>query len=245
MVGLVAAQPVSPRVLLRDAPRSLSELSREHRDGWGVASWNGEGWHVEKSTLCAAVCVRYAQVADHAPANLLIAHVRQKTVGDTSLENTHPFRRSIAGCDMVFAHNGTVRDVSALMKQVSESRAEEIVGDTDSERLFAFVATAIDDAPNIEEGVREAVARLHALHAVSDVGSITFLLSCGERLYAHRLGRTLHLLQRGIEVNTRRTAAVVLASERLTDEPWQEVAEGSLIKVERAADATPTFSRLI
>lgn len=245
MLGLVAAQPVSPRVLLRDAPRSLSELSREHRDGWGVASWNGEEWHLEKSTLCAAVCLRYAQVADHAPANLLIAHVRQKTVGETALDNTHPFRRSIAGCDMVFAHNGTVRDVPELMKQVSEARAAEIVGDTDSERLFAFIATAIDDAEDVERGVQKAVRQLQALHRTSDVGSITFLLSCGEKLYAHRLGRTLHLLQRGIEVNTRRTAAVVLASERLTDEPWVEVAEGALLKVERDADATPTFTHLL
>lgn len=244
MLGLVSARPVSPRVLLQEAPRSLAELSREHRDGWGVARWNGS-WQVEKSTQCAAVCHRYAQVVDHAPASLLIAHVRKKTVGETSLANTHPFRRHVAGCELVFAHNGTLRDVGMVMNAVSTERAAEIAGDTDSERLFAYIATAIDEAGDIDEGVRNAVVRLHQLHREGSIGSINFLLSCGARLYAHRLGRSLHVLERCGNHDAQRTAAVVFASERLTDEAWQEIAEGTLIRVERGPDAEPVSTQLV
>ena len=244
MLGLVSARPVSTRVLLQDAPRSLAELSREHRDGWGVARWTGS-WHVEKSTQCAAMCQRYAQVVDHAPANLLIAHVRQKTVGETSLANTHPFRRHVAGCELVFAHNGTLRDVGVVMKAVSTERAAEIAGDTDSERLFAYIATAIDEAGNVDKGIRNAVVRLHTLHRENSIGAINFLLSCGARLYAHRLGRSLHVLKRGGDQDAQRAAAVVFASERLTDEAWQEIAEGALLKVERGSNAEPVITQLI
>lgn len=244
MLGLVSARPVSTRVLLQDAPRSLAELSREHRDGWGIARWSGS-WHVEKSTQCAAVCAHYAQVIDHAPANLLIAHVRQKTVGDTSLANTHPFRRQVAGRELVFAHNGTLRDLGTVMKAISTERTAEIAGDTDSERLFAYIATAIDEAGDLDEGIRNAVVRLHQLHRDNSIGSINFLLSCGARLYAHRLGRSLHILERGGDQDAQRPAAVAFASEQLTDEAWQEIAEGTLIRVERGANAEPVTTKLV
>ncbi|MBP6632544.1 MAG: class II glutamine amidotransferase [Kofleriaceae bacterium] len=248
MLGLVAARPVSPRVLLRDAPRSLAELSREHQDGWGMARWTGDGWQVERSTACAATCGRYARVVDHAPAELLIAHVRQKTVGPTSLANTHPFRRVVDGGEVVFAHNGTVRDVAELTARTSPARGAEVTGDTDSERLLAFVATSIDREGEVERGVQAAVATLHELHdhhaGAGGVGSINFLLSCGARLYAHRLGRSLHLLTRHGSAEARRTEAVVIASERLTDEPWTELADRTLLLVERDAARVPTVRHL-
>jgi predicted glutamine amidotransferase len=70
--------------------------------------------------------------------------------------------------------------------------------------------------------------------------------------YAHRFGRTLFLLERGpldavrlrrdSEVGatvetpwSQRRHAIFVASEHMTDEPWQEIGEGMLLRV----DSTP------
>lgn len=225
MFGLVAARPVALKVLLRDAPRSLSTLSREHKDGWGIATHAPDGWTLHKSTACAAACPRYDEVASGTEATMLIAHVRQKTVGETALSNTHPFQRG----PFVFAHNGTVKDVARVLALASRERAAEVTGDTDSERLFAFVATRIDEAGDVERGV---IAAVRELHAMREVGSVNFLFSCGGRLYAHRLGRSLHVLERHATREQRRTPAVVVASERLTDEAWTELPERTLVVIE-------------
>ena len=212
MFGVVSAEPVSPCELLREAPRSLRVLSREHRAGWGVALRTADDWMIHKSTLCAAECAQFDELGGE--ARLVVAHVRQKTVGPTAIANTHPFRRG----PFVFAHNGTIKDVAALVARTSSGRLAQIEGDTDSERLFAFVMTHVDEAGDCERGVRAAVA---ALHALGEVGSASFLLSCGSRLYAHRLGRSLFVLRRG--------AATVIASEQLTAEPWDELPEKTLL----------------
>jgi glutamine amidotransferase len=222
MFGLASARPVSARELVHDAPRSLRTLSLEHHDGWGIALRDGDDWRVHRSTTCAARCEQFAVAAQHLEATLVIAHVRKRTVGALALANTHPFRRD----RFVFAHNGTVRDIAALVARCSPDRLAQVEGETDSERLFAFVLTHVDLAGDIERGVRAAV---RALHALGDVGSANFLLSCGARLYAHRLGRSLFTLARD--------GITMVASERLTDEPWHEVAERELVLIDATSVA--------
>lgn len=214
---MVAAQPVAPCELLRDAPRSLQALSEVHKDGWGVALRADSDWIVHRSTACAARCAQWGGLVDRVQTQLLIAHVRQRTVGEISLRNTHPFRRG----GFVLAHNGTVK----VALPASAARVAEIEGTTDSEKLFAFVLSHVDD-----EGVeRGLVAATRALHALGDVGSASFLFSDGARLYAHRLGRTLYTLAR--------PHATIVASEQLTDEAWTEVPERALVEItaERAS----------
>ncbi|CAN5787314.1 hypothetical protein BH11MYX2_BH11MYX2_02070 [soil metagenome] len=222
MVGLVAASPVFTRGLLRDAPRSLWALSREHPDGWGVAVREASEWIVHRGTACAQTSPEYDNLAASTHARLLVAHIRQRTVGETSLLNTHPFRRG----GYVFAHNGTVTAVPFLTARSSAERLAEITGDTDSERLFAFLATRVDEAGDVETGLRTAVRELHDHGAI---GSVNFLFSCGTKVYAHRLGRSLYALVREGE---RRTPAVVVASEQLTNEAWTELPDRSLWVIE-------------
>lgn len=209
MFGMAATTAVSPRALLHDAPRSLRALSREHPDGWGIAVHSAD-WQVERSTTCADACARFAAVADRA-ASLVIAHVRKATVGPVSLANTHPFVRG----RFAFAHNGTL-DTRPLA--IAADHAAAITGDTDSERLFAYLLTCLDGG---------SLARGAA--SLAGLGSASFLLSDGTHLYAHRLGRALYTLHR--------PGIALVASEPLTDEPWHELPDGALVEVapERAA----------
>jgi predicted glutamine amidotransferase len=213
MLGLVAARQTSARDLLHDAPRSLRVLSHEHADGWGAAFRIGNDWRIERSTSCAARCTTYERLAA-IEARVVVAHVRKATVGELSLANTHPFRRG----DFVFAHNGTVHAIDAIVARTAPEQLALVQGATDSERLFAFVLTHIADTGDVERGVRRAV---QALHALGDIGSASFLLSCGTRLYAHRLGRTLFTSLRG--------DAAIVASQCLDEGTWVEVQERAVV----------------
>lgn len=242
LLGVVSAEVVSHQLPLDVAPRSLAELSPEHPHGWGLAVSDGRrAWDVYRATGCAKDDARFHALADQARGKVLVAHIRKRTVGVSSLENTHPFRRG----RWVFAHNGTIPDTGPLERRTSAARRLEIQGQTDSERLFAFVLTALDRVDATEGASRAApgaadAALHHALKVLrAQTGAANFLCSDGEVLYAFRFGRTLHVLQRG---GGRRGAAVVVASERPTDEPWDEVTEGTLLRID--GGAAPTWREI-
>jgi glutamine amidotransferase len=252
LLGIVASEPTEFRIVLKEAPRSLAELSREHRDGWGLAIWDdANAWRLERGVLCAHEDADFHRLAVGSRGESLVAHVRQRTVGHTKIENTHPFRSG----RWVFAHNGTIKDIAFLRDGVSDTRADDIRGETDSELLFAWFLSRFDEASvaDVEPGaatdqaLRDAV---RALRAVKGLGAYNFLLADGTTTYAHRFGRSLHLLERGpndavmssrrsregVVVETpwsQRRHAVLVASERLTDEPWEELAEGMLLRIDR------------
>lgn len=223
---MVAERAVPLAVMLREVPRSLATLSAEHADGWGVAVRDGGTWTIEKSVAQAARCPKFEAVCA-VRAQVAVAHVRKKTVGETALENTHPFRRGT----FVFAHNGTA-DSGWLAARSSPERLAEIEGATDSERLFAFVMTHIDEVGAVGAGVARAAL---ALRSEPAVGSVNFLLSDGASLHAFRLGRSLYVLRRG-GGGCRRAKALAVASEPLSAEAWTEVEQGSLVTL--AIDAT-------
>jgi glutamine amidotransferase len=254
ILGIVADEPAEFCFCLREARRSLGALSREHPDGWGVAVFDeAKGWATQKRPLSAFSDPRFGEVAGQSRGQVLVAHVRRRTVGPVSPENTHPFERG----PWVFAHNGTIDEIDVLRAAASPSRLADVRGTTDSEVFFAYLLTHLDLAR--AEGGRgspgdEAAALALALRKVASratFGAANFLLSDGETLYAFRRGRTLHLLERspdeeprgvapspetGAALEGRWTArrhAVLVASEAITDEAWAPVEEGTLLKVTR------------
>jgi predicted glutamine amidotransferase len=142
-----------------------------------------------------------------------------------------------------------------MSERISPERRAEVEGETDSELLFAWLLTRLDDAgvalepPSVRTdralGEATKAAREHP-----DFGAFNFLLSDGVTTYAHRFGRSMFLLERTPEDAVRerrisrdgtvvetpwsgRRSAVFVASERITDEPWQNVEDGMLLRIER------------
>lgn len=267
LVGIVASEVTEFGLVLKEAPRSLARLSKEHPDGWGVAahgdpeampppserSPHENGWRIHKGTRPAGECDRYHQVAARSAGNVLIAHVRQKTVGPTRIENTHPFIQS----GWVFAHNGTLKDYAWMRSEISTGRTAQLRGDTDSEVLFAYFLTKLDAAGatfvhNDPAMLARATTVIEATAAelrARNVGAFNFLISDGSALFVHRFGRSLFLLERGpgdavvterdidssasLETPwTRRRHAALVASEKLTDEPWRELPEGTFLRID-------------
>lgn len=256
LLGIAANEATEFRIVLREAPRSLAALSREHPDGWGIAVFDAheQTWQIDKGLRCAGEDERFHSLAVGSRGEILISHVRQKTVGDTKLVNTHPFYRG----RWVFAHNGTIKQLPWLRARSSSERLAQISGDTDSELLFAWLLTCLDEAGVSNEPASQRTDRAIAVAARSareepDFGAFNFLLCDGATTYAHRFGRALFLLERHPDdvVRSRRTSrdgtvyetpwsghctAVFVASEHITHEPWAHIDDGVLLRIER----TPT-----
>lgn len=254
LLGILSSERTDFHFSLHAAPRSLSSLSLEHPHGWGVAVFDAQdGWRVQKRPVRAGACEHFQKTSSSILGELLLAHVRARTVGEINLANTHPFR-----CERwLFAHNGTISDLAFLRDHTSQERLRGISGQTDSERFFAYLLTRLDEAGVTHE---PASARTDAvvLRALQDAllrphfGACNFLLSDGETLYAHRFGRTLFLLEKrpsdlvrvhreshetGAMIDTPWTPqrhAILIASEQMSEEPWHSVEEGTLLRCDRA-----------
>ncbi len=223
--------------------RSRGGLTDVHRDGWGIAFFEGPGCRV---FLDAQPSV-HSPVADLVRAypirsTNVIAHIRKATQGSIALENTHPFMRELWGRYWIFAHNGNLRDFAPRLDGSCMP-----VGSTDSERAFCWMLQSLRHrfgaAMPARDVLFEALRELTA--GIAGHGEFNFLLSNGDCLFAHCASKlsyivrkspfsVAHLKDRDISVDfselTRPTdRAAIVATQPLTDnEVWSPLAPGSL-----------------
>lgn len=219
-------------------------LTDQHRDGWGIAFFEGAGTRIFLDSKAAAESP-VADFVKHYPihAKNVIAHIRLATRGRVALENTHPFQRELWGRYWVFAHNGTLKNFAPQLDGCYTP-----VGQTDSEMALCFMLGRMKarfgtSAPP-REALFDAVAEL--ARELSGFGEFNFLLSNGEWLIAHASSRlsylvrrapftTAHLVDRDVTVDFSTLAAAddrvaVIATTPLTDnEPWAPIAPGTLM----------------
>lgn len=205
-----------------------------HAHGWGLALYDGRVAHIFREPAPACVSPLASFVREHPIKTLLaIAHVRKKTRGKVSLANTHPFVRELWGKNFVFAHNGTVKNVSAL--PLGGFRP---MGQTDSEHAFCALLSALEhDFPS--QPSRDQLAEAVAGHAgrIGRLGTFNMLLGDGEQLFARCATKLHHIIRKApfrkatladedlsvdfAELTTPRDRVAVVATAPLTrDETW-------------------------
>src|ERR687890_803804 len=185
--GCVAAEPVSIRHELLEAENPLIRQSEEHDSGWGMAVY-------ERADGAQPTLVRFPEAA-YADGEFVRAtelrgrifnmHVRRATMGELSLENTHPFCLG----NYTLGHNGTIVRYPRLL----EPGVKRPEGDTDSEAFFNFLMAhydASDPVGSLRNAIRTSVERPPS-------SALNFLFAAGDRLFAYRLGLfDLHWLHR-------------------------------------------------
>lgn len=235
-------------------------LTDHHRDGWGIAFFEGRGVRVflDPSPSCTSPV---AELVRRYPIRSLnvIAHIRKATHGDVRLDNTHPFQRELWGQYWLFAHNGHLRDYAPSL-----SGRFLPVGTTDSEAAFCHIleslASRFPDGPPAPCALHAALRELAT--AISAHGEFNFLLSNGEVLFAHSSARlcyivrkapfaVAHLSDQDVSVDFSRLTTpadrvAVIATLPLTDnEEWTEIPPGNLIAFRHGEPETlgPTTTR--
>ena len=220
----------------------LATRADEHKDGFGIAFFEGRGvrhfidHHGARSSPVAALVQHYPIHSTH-----VVAHIRKATQGHVALANTHPFVRELWGRYWVFAHNGDLKGYAPRLHG-----AFRPVGDTDSERAFCWLMQELAKAHAGVPSVAELTTTLRELLPMPAAhGTFNALLSNGQALWAH-CSTHLHALERRhpfgaarladadlsvdfAALTTPRDRVAVVATEPLThDEPWRTLAPGEL-----------------
>ena len=221
-----------------------------HADGWGLGLYEGRAARLFLEPSAAANSPLARFVSENPIKTLLaIGHVRKRTHGPVSVENTHPFVRELWGRHWVFAHNGSLRGDKKL--PLGHYRP---VGTTDSEHAFCYLLDTLREAfaayPKKTSELFDAVAR--AASTLSDFGSFNFLLGDGRFLYARCGTRLCHIVRKapfGIatlsdddvrvdfaELTTPNDSVAIIATVPLTtDEEWTLARPGELWVFEKGA----------
>jgi glutamine amidotransferase len=224
---------------LCSAENALRTQSHLHPHGWGIAWYGARGPRIRRGVMAAHADDDFVRAGRRARSRIVIAHVRDASVGRVALENTHPFLEG----HWVFAHNGTVARYkrsgvvrAALLAAISPARRLRLRGETDSERCFQLFLSRLDQRtgrgrPSIAD-VRTALSETVALVcAIADRGehrsTLNFLVSDGRMLCACRHGKPLQVAASAGDGHV-----FAVASEPIGRAGWEVVPEGGFVGID-------------
>jgi len=218
-------------------------LTDEHKDGWGIAFFEGSGVRLFVDHQ-PAVSSPVADLIKSYPikSKNVIAHIRKATQGEVMLENCHPFVRECWGRYWVFAHNGDLKNFAPIL-----NGSFLPVGTTDSELAFCYLLQQMrarfgDTLPAmfaLADFMHEITAEIAAF------GTFNMMLSNGEALFVH-CSTKLHYIVRQYpfpvanlsdeqvtvdfsKVTTPNDKVAVIVTEPLTNnETWTQFAPGQM-----------------
>jgi glutamine amidotransferase len=242
--------------LLRQSRADLRGV--DHSDGWGISCYREDLPFVERRAASAHADVHFSTTAERVYSDTVVAHVRRATVGRVALENTHPFvygHWTFAHNGTVRSFDALG---PALEEETPERFRRLCRGDTDSERVFLWLlgrmrssghdpeAPCHDpaDLADVLAGAVEELAERSPGAAGLSPSKLNFLLTDGVVMLATRWRHSLYTVVRdgvhdceicGIP-HIRHDfgaayRAVVIASEPISSEAWEEVPDRSVVTV--------------
>lgn len=242
---------------LLDAPDSLAEQSRRNPDGTGLGVFDEHGRpQLHKQPIAAWQDAAFATEAHRMTGTTFIAHVRYATTGSLDVRNTHPFLQD----GRIFAHNGVLEGLDVINERLREAgTADLVLGDTDSERVFALITASIRAHDgDVTAGLVDAMTWLAANVPIY---AVNVLLSTATDMWALRYPESheLYVLERADEPRTdpefdlrtkriharseylRARRSVVFASEPMDDDPrWRLLEPGELVHADDTLRVTHT-----
>jgi predicted glutamine amidotransferase len=259
LFGFRSEVPAAVHPSLVTEKNSLLQQSREHKDGWGIASYDPGKQPLVAHGLGPAHCdPDFERVSSRVSSRTVVAHVRLASVGAVERRNTHPFLHG----RWCFVHNGTVKNFARHQPEVEALIRPDlrglIQGTTDSERCFYLFLTRLAERLPLEESasveqVASALAEtMGMMSALTDRpgeerSSMNFLVTDGELMVATRRNRTLFLSDTAPETGRRphrpsggtprsgvQLEQFVVASEQLSGEDhWHPIPEEDIVGVDR------------
>ena len=235
MLGIISRKPVSSSYLrdfrvLAEKGKVPKEAEPGHKDGWGIVYHDGRRpEYLGRQPTDAMEDERYGKACEDLDklqlSGVLLAHLRKRSVGSVTLENTSPF---ISG-NWCFAHNGTIRDFFAEVEGAREDM-------TDSERFFRLLLRENERTGGlIQETIGRVVDRVVDLY---DYSSLTFLLSDGDSLYAYAVVSDVVMKDYYNLMYAKTNGMVIFTQEPIWKEKWVDVPDKCLVSVNKELQIT-------
>jgi glutamine amidotransferase len=223
LYGFIANEPTKVDCSLVYAQNALILQSRiderglDHADGWGIATYHDGVPELLKRTTAAFEDRMFVSSAEKTYSQAIVAHVRKATVGEISLNNTHPFVHR----NWTFAHNGTLTGFNSIGQRLAEETSPALQagrkGQTDSEQFFLWLIARLqsaglvsetgplpdeDSAPwttaatgILQKAVVDLAGRCEAANPTR-TPRLNFVLTNGNTLFACRWNNSLHMIRR-------------------------------------------------
>lgn len=218
-------------------------LTGPHRDGWGIAFYEGQGCRVFHDPLPCAESELARLIQRYSiKSGIVISHVRRANRGKICLANTHPFVRELWGRYWTFAHNGQLKGIKKWPLDFYKP-----VGTTDSEHAFCWLLSHIrKHFPQPPRNRRHLYAFIeNACIKLNATGVFNLLMSDSRNLYAFCSTRLSWITRRApfgqarlidadftIDFSKETTSediVTVLATHPLTNnEQWQPIPQQAL-----------------
>jgi glutamine amidotransferase len=203
LFGFRSAVPSQVHRSLLLETNALQRQSREHPDGWGLAFYVGRQPQIARGVASAWNDRDFENLCELISSETVVAHVRKASVGELTIENTHPFEHG----PWVMAHNGTIPDFEIVRPEIEAAVAPaylaQVDGETDSERLFALFLTELSkrhdphdpglSLPDVFDTIERVVFEVAGLCARRGGNpSLNMVVTNGSLMAAFRHGRTLY-----------------------------------------------------
>ena len=246
LLAICYDSPASPQIRFRKGNRP---------DGWGFAWYPRDGVgasvlkdpHVEYDMAVATAVQRW----DRFRSSIFVCH--SGTHRGRSFTDTHPFVRSHAGRDWIFAHNGELGRNLNVTLPLDEGLGFEPVGQTDTEHAFCWLMGQVraSGARSLSDLNWRTVRGW--LQRLNELGTLNVIWSDGLHVVAyHDQGgfNALHHLRRlpppsstkletdlleldvSNSIDENRTFTVV-STRPLSDEAWSQFAPGEMRVISR------------
>jgi len=234
--------PVRPNISFR----GFRHRGKNNPHGWGIAFYPDESAQIIKEPIQAkkSALSKFLQDYQEVKSKIFIGHVRYTSVGAKSHKNTHPFYREVNGKEYVFAHNGTLSNYESL-----KLGRFKPIGETDSERAFCYLLNCIEKRDIIKWNDEDFDWLAQKLEEINKYGSFNCTFSDGKLLFCYHDENgynglcfvqrkppygEIRLLDEDWQVNLAEEkrpeqTGYIIATRRLTDEPWQQFRRGELI----------------
>ena len=176
MVGVISKTEVE----IKDWLPGLEDQARNgkknpHGDGYGIAFYKDGTLHMRREI--SPVWERKTDF-DNDRSKLVILHARKASRGGITLDNVHPFSSKLDDENLVFCHNGTIKDIEEVNGDIP---SEDI---TDSKVFFEIFLKKFEMTGDIVTSVLETIRTIR--DNCRDITSMNSFFSDGKRLIAVR-----------------------------------------------------------